>query len=81
MYNFQIQLIYSIQATSAASECVFSDVGLIMTAKRTSMKEDLFEALIFLKRNGGIVGRMFNLSKENYHSFQNGPIGKFNQYF
>ena len=44
---------------------VFSDGGLIMTAKRTSMKEDLFEALVFLKRNGGIVGKMFNLSKEN----------------
>jgi hypothetical protein len=51
----------SIQATSGASERVFSDADLIMTAKRTSMKEDLFEALIFLKRNGNIVGRMFNL--------------------
>ena len=51
----------SIQATSGASERVFSDAGLIMTAKRTSMKEDLFEALIFLKRNGSIVGGIFNL--------------------
>ncbi|CAB4484561.1 unnamed protein product [Rhizophagus irregularis] len=42
------------------SERVFSDAGLIMSAKRTSMKEDLFEALIFLKRNGELVGGMFN---------------------
>ena len=50
----------SIQATSGASERVFSDAGLIMSTKRTSMKEDLFEALIFLKRNGELVGGMFN---------------------
>ena len=53
----------SIQATSGASERVFSDAGLIMSAKRTSMKEDLFEALIFLKRNGNLVGGMFNNNK------------------
>lgn len=41
----------AIQATSAASEWLFSDAGNIMTAKRTSMKYDLFETLIFLKRN------------------------------
>ncbi|EXX69102.1 hypothetical protein RirG_099030 [Rhizophagus irregularis DAOM 197198w] len=45
-----------IQATLGASERVFSDAGLIMSSKRTSMKEDLFEALIFLKRNGNLVG-------------------------
>ena len=50
----------SIQATSGASERVFSDAGLIMSAKRTRMKEDLFEALIFLKRNGDLTGGMFN---------------------
>ena len=52
----------SIQATSGASERVFSDAGLIMSSKRTSMKENLFEALIFLKRNGNLVGvgEMFN---------------------
>ena len=50
----------SIQATSGASERVFSDAGLIMSTKRTSMKEDLFETLIFLKRNGELVGGMFN---------------------
>lgn len=53
----------SIQTTSGASERVFSDAGLIMTSKRTSMKEDLFEALTFLKRNGNMVDRMFNLLK------------------
>jgi len=38
-----------------------------MSTKRTSMKEDLFEALIFLKRNGNLVGvgEMFN---NNYYS-------------
>ena len=49
-----------IQATSSASERVFSDAGLIMSSKRTKMKEDLFEALIFLKRNGDLTGGMFN---------------------
>jgi len=49
----------SIQATSGASERVFSDAGLIMSAKRTRMK-NLSEALIFLKRNGDLVGGMFN---------------------
>jgi hAT family C-terminal dimerisation region len=50
----------SIQASSGASERVFSDAGLIMSAKRTRMKEDLFEALIFLKRNCDLVGGIFN---------------------
>lgn len=55
-----LENIYQIQATSGASEHVFRDAGLIMTAKRTSMKEDLFEALIL--RN--MVDMMFNwLSK------------------
>jgi len=31
-----------------------------MSAKRMRIKEDLFEALIFLKRNGDLVGGMFN---------------------
>ncbi|GET50019.1 zinc finger BED domain-containing protein 1-like [Rhizophagus irregularis DAOM 181602=DAOM 197198] len=57
----------SIQATSGASERVFSDAGLIMSSKRTSMKADLFEALIFLKRNGNLVGvgEMFNNNNNN----------------
>jgi hypothetical protein len=57
----------SIQATSGASERVFSDAGLIMSSKRTSMKTDLFEALIFLKRNGNLVGvgEMFNNNNNN----------------
>ena len=50
----------SIQATSGASERVFSDAELIMSAKRTRIKEDLFEALIFLKRNGSLVKGMFD---------------------
>ena len=54
----------SIQATSGASERVFSDAELIMSAKRTRMKENLFEALIFLKRNGNLVDRMFDNNNE-----------------
>ncbi|GET53346.1 zinc finger BED domain-containing protein 1-like [Rhizophagus irregularis DAOM 181602=DAOM 197198] len=49
-----------IQASSGASERVFSDAGLIMSAKRMRIKEDLFEALIFLKRNCDLVGGIFN---------------------
>ncbi|GBC42762.2 zinc finger BED domain-containing protein 1-like [Rhizophagus irregularis DAOM 181602=DAOM 197198] len=57
----------SIQATLGASERVFSDAGLIMSSKRTSIKADLFEALIFLKRNGNLVGvgEMFNNNNNN----------------
>ena len=43
-----------------ASERVFSDAGLIMSAERMRIKEDLFEALIFLKRNCDLVGGIFN---------------------
>ena len=50
----------AVQATSAASERLFSDAGNIMTAKRTSMKCDLFETLIFLKRNKPIVDGMLS---------------------
>ena len=35
---------------------------LIMSAESTSMNEDLFGALIFIKRNGKLVGGMFNNS-------------------
>ncbi|GET01513.1 zinc finger BED domain-containing protein 1-like [Rhizophagus clarus] len=55
-----IQKYLSIQTMSGASERVFSDARLIMSVKRMRMKEDLFEALIFLKRNGNLVGGMFN---------------------
>ena len=46
--NGGILIKINIQATSGASERVFSNAGF-MTAKRTSLNEDLFEALIFLK--------------------------------
>jgi len=46
--------------SSGTSERVFSNAGLIMSAKRTQMKEDLFEALIFLKRNGNLVDGIFD---------------------
>ena len=45
---------------SRVNKRVFSNARLIMLAKRINMKEDLFEALIFLKRNGNLVGGMFN---------------------
>ncbi|CAG8802425.1 2049_t:CDS:1, partial [Racocetra persica] len=46
---------FAIQATSSASERLFSDARNIITNKRTSLKLEVFETLIFLKRNGLVV--------------------------
>ena len=39
---------FSIQGTSTAAERVMSDMGLVLTKKRLRMKQDLFNALMFL---------------------------------
>lgn len=43
--------IFSIQASSAPVERVFSQAGLILSSRRTKMNEKLFRDLIFLKVN------------------------------
>jgi len=40
-----------VPAASTASECLFSDAGYLLAAKRNSMKPELFKRMMFLKRN------------------------------
>lgn len=43
--------IFSVQASSAPIERVFSHAGLILTSRRTRMNEQLFRDIVFLKAN------------------------------
>lgn len=43
--------IFSVQASSASVERVFSHAGLILSSRRTNMSEHLFKDLLFLKVN------------------------------
>ncbi|CAF1384247.1 unnamed protein product [Didymodactylos carnosus] len=47
--------VLSIQASSAPIERVFSQAGLIMSPRRTSMREDSFRSLVFLRANQHIL--------------------------
>ncbi|CAG8766249.1 4725_t:CDS:1, partial [Cetraspora pellucida] len=49
----------SIPATSTPSERLFSDAGNIMSSKRTNLKPQVFEQLLFLKRNYNLVSDIF----------------------
>ena len=46
-----VMRIFSVQASSAPVERIFSQAGLILSSKRTNMKEDLFRDLVFLRTN------------------------------
>lgn len=46
-------------ATSTPSERLFSSAGNLMTAKRTSINTNLFERILFLKKNISILGTLF----------------------
>lgn len=41
----------AVSATSTASEHLFSDVGNLLTNKKTCIKPELFKKIMFLKRN------------------------------
>jgi hypothetical protein len=50
-----VKRIFSIQASSAPVERVFSQAGLIMSPRRTSMLEDVFRSLVFLRVNKSMI--------------------------
>jgi hypothetical protein len=45
------QTYFCVQATSVASERVFSTSGDIVSATRSCLKPDLVDSLVFLKKN------------------------------
>jgi hypothetical protein len=47
--------IFSVQASSAPIERVFSHAGLILSSRRTNMSEQLFKDLIFLRVNQSLL--------------------------
>lgn len=47
--------IFSVQASSAPIERVFSQAGLILSSRRTNMNEQLFKDLLFLKVNQNLM--------------------------
>ncbi|CAF1373788.1 unnamed protein product [Adineta steineri] len=47
--------IFSVQASSAPIERAFSNAGLILTARRTRMNEQLFKNMVFLRVNQSLL--------------------------
>jgi zinc finger BED domain-containing protein 1 (E3 SUMO-protein ligase ZBED1) len=47
--------VFSVQASSAPAERVFSHAGLILSSRRTNMSEELFKDLVFLKVNQSLL--------------------------
>jgi hypothetical protein len=47
--------LFGISATSVSSERLFSDVRNLITNKRSSLKSEKVEKLIFLKRNANLL--------------------------
>lgn len=49
----------AIPATSTSSERLFSDAGNLLSAKRSKMNSELFQRIMFLKRNGTKVKSIY----------------------
>lgn len=50
-----VRRVFSIQASSAPVERVFSQAGIIMSPRRTSMSEEVFRSLVFLRVNQNFI--------------------------
>ena len=49
----------AIPATSTPSERLFSDAGNLLSAKRSRMNSELFQRIMFLKRNAIKVSSIY----------------------
>jgi hypothetical protein len=50
-----VNRVFSIQASSAPIERIFSQAGVIMSPRRTSMSEEVFRSLVFLRVNQDLI--------------------------
>ncbi|CAF2863964.1 unnamed protein product [Rotaria sp. Silwood2] len=50
-----VKKVFSVQATSAPVERIFSQAGLIMSPRRTSMNEEVFRNLLFSRVNQNLI--------------------------
>ncbi|CAF1410431.1 unnamed protein product [Adineta ricciae] len=50
-----VERIFSVQASSAPIERVFSQAGIVMSPRRTSMQEEVFRSLVFLRVNQDFI--------------------------
>lgn len=50
-----VRRIFSVQASSAPIERVFSQAGLILSSRRTRMNEQLFKDIVFLNANRSLL--------------------------
>jgi hAT family C-terminal dimerisation region len=50
-----VKQVFSVQASSAPIERVFSQSGLVMSPGRTSMRDELFQSLVFLRVNHNLL--------------------------
>jgi hypothetical protein len=50
-----VKRVFSIQASSAPIERAFSQAGVIMSPRRTSMREEVFRNLVFLRVNQNLI--------------------------
>jgi hypothetical protein len=50
-----VKRVFSIQASSAPIERAFSQAGIIMSPRRTSMREEVFRNLVFLRMNQNLI--------------------------
>ena len=64
-----VTLIFSVQASSAPVERVFSYAGMIQSPRRTNMSEKLFKDLVFLRVNQAMLWRR----QDRFHRYE-GPF-------
>ena len=50
-----VKKVFSVQASSAPIERAFSQSGIIMSSRRTSMGDELFQSLVFLRVNQNLL--------------------------